>query len=190
MVKVIDSRNEIGKHIKLPDNPIIAEIGVFKGEFANILNSAYNPSLFYLIDPWEECNIVSGDQDGNNVSTYHGKDLYNHVNSTLGTLPNIKILRKYSTSLSDDDIPKETLDFIYIDGDHSYEGVKRDLNLANTLVKSGGWIAGHDYSMNPLKAKNHYEFGVKQAVYEFCKSNNLSVSLLMNDGCMSFAIKK
>jgi hypothetical protein len=36
------------------------------------------------------------------------------------------------------------LDFLFIDGDHSYEGVKRDLNIYSPLVRSGGLVAFHD----------------------------------------------
>lgn len=36
------------------------------------------------------------------------------------------------------------IDFLFIDGDHTYEGVKSDFNMYNTLVKKGGHIAFHD----------------------------------------------
>jgi cephalosporin hydroxylase len=36
------------------------------------------------------------------------------------------------------------VDFLFIDGDHSYEGVKRDFELWSPLVRSGGIIALHD----------------------------------------------
>lgn len=36
------------------------------------------------------------------------------------------------------------VDFLFIDGDHSYEGVKRDFELWSPLVRSGGLIAFHD----------------------------------------------
>ena len=37
-------------------------------------------------------------------------------------------------------------DFIYIDGSHTYESVKRDLELYLPKLKKGGIIGGHDYS--------------------------------------------
>lgn len=36
------------------------------------------------------------------------------------------------------------IDFLFIDGDHSYEGVKKDYEIYSPLVKSGGFIAFHD----------------------------------------------
>ncbi|MCX7697938.1 MAG: class I SAM-dependent methyltransferase [Candidatus Goldbacteria bacterium] len=38
----------------------------------------------------------------------------------------------------------EKLDFLFIDGDHSYEGVKKDFEMYSGLVKEGGLIAFHD----------------------------------------------
>ena len=39
----------------------------------------------------------------------------------------------------------ESLDWAYIDGDHTYEAVKRDLDAYYRIVKSGGFLAGDDY---------------------------------------------
>jgi len=50
------------------------------------------------------------------------------------------------------------LDFVYIDGDHSYEGCRDDLRIWYPLIRSGGIIAGHDYGQFQ---------GVTQAVDEF-----------------------
>jgi cephalosporin hydroxylase len=36
------------------------------------------------------------------------------------------------------------VDFLFIDGDHSYEGVKKDFELYSPLVRPGGLIAFHD----------------------------------------------
>ncbi len=41
--------------------------------------------------------------------------------------------------------PDESLDWVYIDGDHSYEAVKADLLAWLRKVKSGGALVGDDY---------------------------------------------
>ena len=51
------------------------------------------------------------------------------------------------------------LDFVFIDGDHSYEGVARDIAAWLPKVKPGGWLMGHDYGNKP-------DGGVKRAVDE------------------------
>ena len=49
----------------------------------------------------------------------------------------------------------DSLDVVFIDGDHRYEAVLRDLRIARRIVKPGGAIAVHDYGNRP---------GVTQAV--------------------------
>jgi predicted O-methyltransferase YrrM len=53
-----------------------------------------------------------------------------HKNSTLNSVKGI---------LSD-----QKLDFLFIDGDHTYEGVKNDFEMYSPLVKKGGVVAFHD----------------------------------------------
>jgi predicted O-methyltransferase YrrM len=57
-----------------------------------------------------------------------------------------------------EDFKNESLDFIFIDGDHSYEQVAKDLRNYYSKVKLGGVFSGHDYRVLP---------GVKRAVDEF-----------------------
>ena len=52
---------------------------------------------------------------------------------SINTLNNVK-------SIIDD----KKIDFLFIDGDHSYEGVKKDFEMYSTLVRKGGIIAFHD----------------------------------------------
>ena len=65
----------------------------------------------------------------------------------------------------DDDI----LDWIYVDGDHSYEGCLRDLNNALSKVKKGGMILGDDYGHAGARWQKP---GVTKAVNEFCLEND------------------
>lgn len=41
----------------------------------------------------------------------------------------------------------EPIDFLFIDGDHSYEGVKRDFEIYSQFVKKGGYVAFHDVNI-------------------------------------------
>lgn len=67
----------------------------------------------------------------------------------------------------------EKLDWIYIDGDHSYTGVKNDLNNAIEVVKPGGFIIGDDYKWKSLTADKG---GVKKAVNEFVSQRSLNLT--------------
>lgn len=51
------------------------------------------------------------------------------------------------------------LDFLFIDGDHSYEGVKSDYRNYRPLVKPGGFIAFHDIKDTPYHRRLGCEVG-------------------------------
>ena len=170
----------------------VAEIGVFKGEYARYLLDvvcAHPDSELHLIDPWAPGPVVSGDADGNDVVSYDGRDLFDVVVREFAYDPRVRIHRGYSHQVIPS-FPDAHFDLVYIDGDHSYEGVARDLELAHACVREGGWIMGHDYEMNSEKARHLYDFGVKRAVGEYCAARRQRVAALAMDGCVSFAIQK
>lgn len=181
-----ETRNEMIKQL-IPEGATIVEIGVFQGDFAEVLADT-NPKHLYLVDCWEPQGTCSGDVDGNNMKHFtSGIDLWNSVKERYEFYPNISIHRQYSSEFLKS-IEDLSVDVIYIDGDHSYEGVKADLNNAFPKIKKGGWIMGHDYEMNMKKAKHVYNFGVKRAVDEFCLEKGLKVVAKGLDGCVSYAI--
>jgi hypothetical protein len=161
------------------------EIGVFKGDFAKSLLEILNPKQLVLFDLFEG-RMGSGNADGN----FYEETLLEHEYARLQVeLPsNIVTFQKGDSSTNLKTYPDNHFTMIYIDGDHSYEGCKKDLAVAFSKVKAGGWIMGHDYAMNMEKARTYYTFGVKKAVDEFCASYGQSISALGLDGCVSYAI--
>ena len=165
---------------------IVCEIGVFQGKFAEFLFSL-TPELLVLIDPFQGI-VFSGDQDGNNGVHCNLDAVYEYLKERYRPVKSIQLIRGFSYDI----LPKfedKKFNVIYIDGDHSYEGVKRDLNIALKKIKPGGYICGHDYEMNMTKAHHVYDFGVKRAVDEFCEENRLHICAKGLDGCVSFAIQ-
>lgn len=61
-------------------------------------------------------------------------------------------------------------DFVFIDADHSYEGVMRDLRVWLPLVKAGGWIGGHDYD-------HPHQGEVKRVVDEFFSEESIELDV-------------
>jgi hypothetical protein len=157
----------------------ICEIGVFKGEFSRTILEKLKPTELHLIDRFEgvEC---SGDKDGNNIvwadlaiEYERLKQLYKEDRSIyLHKGLSYEVLEKFEDNY---------FDLIYIDGDHSYEGVKADLKISRAKVKNGGLICGHDY-VSP-----RFE-GVVRAVDEFCDEYSFQIAYLTKDGCPSFGI--
>jgi len=64
--------------------------------------------------------------------------------------------------------PDPPFDFIYIDADHAYEGVVKDLAQAERKLKDDGWIVCNDYTLfSPLE---NIKYGVYRAVNEFASN--------------------
>ena len=161
----------------------IAEVGVWKGEFAHVL-AGTSPAQLVLIDPWEGV-VMSGDRDGNNVRHANLEEEYQMI---VDWEPPYLVRRGKSGDVLAT-FPDDYFDAVYIDGDHSYEGCRADLELAYKKVKPGGWIMGHDYGQNFLRTNNRYNFGVKDAVDTFCIMKRQQIVALGADGCCSFAIQ-
>lgn len=188
-MKTFETRVEMIQNL-IPQGSVICEIGVFKGDFARELHKL-SPQHLFLCDPWEEGLSYSGDHDGQNGNIYHSSSLHQHVVTLFHQETNVSIHREKSEIF----IPKladALLDVAYVDGDHSYQAVKADLNGLYSKIKKGGFIMGHDYAFNPNKAPQNLEpmiLEVARAVDEFCQEKNLAIFAITNDGCGSFAIR-
>lgn len=138
------------------DNAIFVEIGSYKGRstvcMAEEIKKSKKNIRFYAIDPL----------DGS------GEAKYRHKNSPLLYFNNIEPVKDYVTTLIGYSFEKvhlfqdESIDFVFIDGNHSYEGVTRDIKDWWPKIKKGGIIAGHDYqyewegAVDVVKAVDEY----------------------------------
>jgi len=118
-----------------------------------------------LIDRW--CVTPKGDSyfQGSRVMSRHpAKRFQSAFNKTLETVApfadRVKVYKLESAEASEY-FEEESLDFIFIDGDHSFEGVTRDLTNWVPKVKKDGLICGHDW-----ENANTYQ-DVKNAVLSF-----------------------
>ena len=62
------------------------------------------------------------------------------------------------------------VDFVFIDGDHTYEGVKQDFEMYSPLVKDGGIVAFHDIVAHPVETGcevNRLWDEIKESKYEY-----------------------
>ncbi len=162
------------------NNAKFVEIGSFRGASAVfmgtlILNNNKNIKL-YCVDPWEDSEEAKKTQPPRNELI----DNIGVYNDFLKNIEEVKScvfpIRKPST-IAVEGFENNDLDFIFIDGDHSYEAVSSDLNIWWPKLKDGGIIAGHDF----------WASQIYQAVYDFCLKNNL---LFQKVSSSCFLIKK
>jgi lipopolysaccharide biosynthesis glycosyltransferase len=187
-LKIFDTRNEMLKYYCDEfTQPSLLEIGVFKGDFLDYLVRSCNIGSIDAVDLFQG-DTCSGDVDGNNVVYYNVGKSYTELCEKYKDIAKVHLYKSDSSSYLDKQADN-TYDIIYIDGDHSYNGVKNDLASSYKKIKNGGYIMGHDYEMNMAKAKNSYNFGVKQAVDEFCGAYGQLIIAKALDGCVSYCVK-
>jgi len=191
-MNIFENRNEMLKYYS--NNLLykgvkskILEIGVFKGDFFDYMVNNCSYDSIEGVDLFEG-RVGSGDHNGNNMESVDLNRQYILLQDKYNNKENINLYKSYSTTyLAQQEDNK--YDIIYIDADHSYEGVKKDLIASYPKIKDGAFLMGHDYEINKKKCKLNHSFGTKRAVEEFCKQYNQEVCALAMDGCVSFCIQ-
>jgi hypothetical protein len=151
---------------KLAKHGVGAEIGVWEGDYSAKLLMLARPTRLHLIDAWHAFTESQADQLTRD-SMYEGVCRRFADMTASGR---VVIHRALSTEVLDE---LEPLDWVYLDGSHTYEGVRADLESYYALVKPGGVIAGDDYAVGGF-----WEDGVIRAVDEFVRSHGLELTVM------------
>jgi hypothetical protein len=132
------SRYELVKN--LPKQARVAEVGTYRGTFARHILSACDPAELHLIDI-DVSLLDPAVANDSRVSIHRGSS---------------------QTMLAQ--FPDDHFDWIYIDGDHSYEGASGDARVAAAKVKPGGYLVFNDFAhADPYLGA----YGVHRAVVGF-----------------------
>lgn len=135
-----------------------AEIGIWKGTMSACLLARPDLTL-YMVDNWkgvpglEYCGFSEDDQI-RNKATARAKTEFAGDRAIIMCADSV---------LAAEMVPDLSLDFVFIDADHSYNGVKSDIAAWLPNIKPGGLIGGHDYD-NPGERNGK---DVQRAVDEF-----------------------
>lgn len=173
LVPLLEKKHKDRKFIldMVPKSAICAEIGVWKGDFSKQILETVKPKKLHLIDPWKFTpeykdrwyggTIAKNQKDMDGIYEGVKKAFKNDNRVVIHKSFSHEIVRKFRDNY---------FDFVYVDGNHSYEYVKRDLENFFPKVKKGGIMAGDDY-ISFWSLLNR--FAVKRAVDEFVKKHNL-----------------
>lgn len=139
------SRFEIWLHfIKARQVESMAEVGVYRGDFAaRALAECDCINTYYMIDPWRHLDDWNKPANTNNNS--FDRYLEETKAKTEQAAHKRVILRGRTTEVIDE-IPDESLDFAYVDGDHTLKGITIDLVAIYSKMKTGGYIGGDDFT--------------------------------------------
>jgi hypothetical protein len=171
ILKNVNIREQITNLIKQMNEPIICEVGVHKADNFKLL-LCDNVKIAFGIDIWKNTENI-GEND-NLVSQQELDTMYENVKKEFINDNRVKFIREFSTTASKQ-FEDEYFDFIYIDADHQYDAVLKDLRAWYPKLKKGGIIGGHDYIDGDLTLKLGHvvRFGVVDAVADFRKEQNI-----------------
>jgi len=139
----------------------VAEIGVWKGDFAAVLIEKLQPRVLHLIDPWLfQPQFPKRMYGGLAVKNQAGMDrLHKSVVARFVNRPEVLIHREASIDAMHK-LPDASLDVVFVDGDHSFEVVLQDFALAHRKVKPGGYICGDDWNWKDEQGRTSVRDGV------------------------------
>ncbi|WP_374441017.1 class I SAM-dependent methyltransferase [Stella sp.] len=164
----------------LPRGGVGAEIGVYKGGFSQQLLQVANPRRLHLIDPWKVFDDPRYRASWYGTAVARGQAEMDAIHEGVRQqfarrIADGSVVIERSTSAeASGRFPNDYFDWVYIDGDHTYEAVRDDLRLYLPKVRPGGFIAGDDYALG-----NWWGDGVVRAVHEFVAANPVVVRLVL-----------
>ena len=124
---------------------VIAELGVLYGDTCLTILNKCSVKKYYAIDLWR-------DYDGYDDSTWcipkilrlAGEKILNEFKKRTKEFPQVEIIREW-TEVAYKYIKDGELDFCFIDANHDYEYVYKDIELYLPKIKKGGIICGDDW---------------------------------------------
>jgi len=139
-----------------------AEIGVADGRFSEILCKEVPGLKLFCVDLWAPYSNSWRTQDSQNIAFEQAKAKLEKYDSE------IMIMTSLNASIHSKD---ESLDFVFIDGGHTFDDVMVDIILWSNKVRKGGIVSGHDYC--------HFNnSGVIEAVNKYCEIHRIELNLI------------
>jgi SAM-dependent methyltransferase len=197
------TREELLQH--LPKGAIGAEVGVAQGDYSAAILETAQPSELHLIDPWSHLEPGSdllgasgllADIEGARAGSTQfeappansaGDTEYAAVAARFEGDQRVRLNRQYSYKAAAG-FEDGYFDFVYLDGNHHYEFVLRDLQDFAAKLKPGGLLFGHDFFEDAFSREEHY--GVVDAVNTFLKRSDFRFIVLTWEPFSTFCLAR
>jgi O-methyltransferase len=157
----------------------IAEVGVYKGAFAKLLNRYFPEKKLYLFDTFEGFDVARDDVDACDADRFKDTDI-DIVLQKMVTPENCIMRKGYFPDTAEG--VEDTFCFVSLDAD-LYKPILAGLEFFYPRMEKGGYIFVHDFGTY------HFGAGVKEAVYQYCNEHGASVVPLL-DNYLSVIIAK
>lgn len=153
-----------------------AEVGVASGEFSAKVLAHWMGHELILVDLWEPQPISVYSDIGNVDGDQHEANRA-AARALAASDSRVRLWQRHSLDAAAQ-LDDGSLDFVYIDANHSYLAARDDLRVWYPKIRPGGLLAGHDY-LDGVKAEG--VFGVKTAVDEFASAIGLAPAFTITD---------
>lgn len=131
------------------------ELGVWRGEFArHILEHCPSIRRYYMMDPWTHLSHWNKPW---NVEQAEFDKVYDEAIESTDFAAERRIVFRGQTVEVIEKIPDGSLDFVYIDADHTLRGISIDMIRTYPKVRIGGVIGGDDYSQSIWQHDDRFE---------------------------------
>jgi hypothetical protein len=164
----IENRDEIGDWLNRHGlTGAAAEIGCAFGGYAREVLSKWNGKKYYMVDPWidQPKSVYRERTEGISFEQY-----WRQCSELAEADKRVVLIRKFSVDGALD-VPDNSLDMVFIDGNHDYIHVLQDADAWWPKLKSGGVMGFDDYG-NDTNWPNFIE--VKKAVDRWCAEHQLT----------------
>ena len=141
----IDVEDDV--HRKTFLEKLIKENGFKKGAELGVQTGV---TYFHLIDNCPDLELIGVDTWMQAANQKDYDRCWEYVSATAKDNPRCTIMRM-TTDKASTLIENNSLDFIFIDADHSYKAVKRDIINWLPKIRDGGMITGHDIGTDSVK---------------------------------------
>jgi len=148
-VRMFGSREAMLRSVTVPANPVVCELGVWKGSFSRRILDHLRPATFHLYDL-----------------------TFALLDPAVRADPAV-VLHEGDSGAAIAELPDASVDFAYVDGDHSYAGARRDLFGIFPKMKPGGYIQVNDYT--PWSILSGFPYGVMANVNELLNRGGIQL---------------
>ncbi len=156
IINKVNDRFELWyKFLNLYNLKKVAELGVYKGDFAEVILGKCNfIEKYYMIDPWR--NLTDWNKPANTSDTEFD-ELYKETLEKTNFAKSKRIILRGKTTEVINEIEDGSLDFIYIDGDHTLKGISIDLIATWCKISENGYVAGDDFCSSIWQHSKEFE---------------------------------
>lgn len=156
------------------------EVGVERAVFSKAIMDVGQITWLFGVDPWKAYRGYRDHVPQDKLNSFFEES----IDRMKGY--NWSPVRKFSVEASEG-FEDESLDFIYIDANHDYKNVMRDILAWYPKLKKGGIFSGHDY----IKRKGQGDlYDVVDAVNDFARFTGKELTIWQGDNSPSWSFVK